>query len=155
MEWFFSLGYLGLFIGSFLAGTVIPLSSDLLIVAMLVAGGSPWLCLVVATFGNWLGLLSCYWLGWVCKWDWLEKWFKIKKSKLEKQKDKIDKYGVWLALFPWLPIVGMFSVVALGFYKVKPRISIFFILVGCFSRFLFWVILYILCGETIIGWVAN
>lgn len=155
MEWFLGLGFLGLFIGSFLAGTVIPLSSDLLLVAMLIAGGNPILCLIVATIGNWLGTLTCYWLGWVCKWNWLEKWFKIKEETLVKQKLKIDKYGVWLALFPWLPVVGMLSIVSLGFYKIKPKLSILLMLIGCFVRFLFWVIVYWSFGDTIIGWVTK
>ena len=35
MEWLLDLGYLGLFLGTFLAGTVLPLSSDVLLIGML------------------------------------------------------------------------------------------------------------------------
>ena len=48
-------GLWGLFVGTFLAATVVPFSSDVLYVAMLQMTASPWACLAVATAGNWLG----------------------------------------------------------------------------------------------------
>ena len=47
-----NLGLLGLFIGSVLAATVVPFSSDALYVAVLAAIGDPAACLVVGTRGN-------------------------------------------------------------------------------------------------------
>ena len=55
MDWLLNLGYLGLFLGTFLAGTVLPLSSDILLVGMLAAKAAPLICLPVAAVGNWLG----------------------------------------------------------------------------------------------------
>lgn len=72
MEWLLNLGYFGLFLGSFVAATVVPFSSDVQLVAMLAAGGNVWFCVVVATLGNWLGGLTSYWLGWLGKWEWIE-----------------------------------------------------------------------------------
>ena len=40
MEWLLNLGYFGLFLGSFVAATVVPFSSDVQLVAMLAAGGN-------------------------------------------------------------------------------------------------------------------
>ena len=97
MEWLLDLGYFGLFIGTFLAGTVLPFSSDILMVGLLAAGGNPWLCLTVATLGNWAGTILNYLLGWLAKWDWLEKLCKVKEETLVKQKKNIDKYGLLLA----------------------------------------------------------
>ena len=56
MDWLLNLGYLGLFLGTFLAGTVLPLSSDILLVGMLAAKADPLICLPVAAVGNWLGM---------------------------------------------------------------------------------------------------
>ena len=89
MELLGNYGYLGLFLGTFLAATILPFSSEILIIAILAAGYDPVMSAVVATAGNWLGSLSSYWLGWLGKWDWLEKWFKIKQETLEKQKKYI------------------------------------------------------------------
>ena len=48
-------GLWGLFVGTFLAATVVPFSSDILYVAMLNMTSNPWACLAVASAGNWLG----------------------------------------------------------------------------------------------------
>ncbi len=42
MEWLLNLGYFGLFLGSFVAATVVPFSSDVQLVAMLAAGANVW-----------------------------------------------------------------------------------------------------------------
>ena len=113
MDTLVSLGYWGLFIGSFLASTVIPMSADVLLVGVLTLGGNVWGCLAIATVGNWLGGVTSYWIGWLGRWDWIERWFKVKREKLEQQKGHVDRYGVWLALFTWLPIVGDLFAIAL------------------------------------------
>ena len=92
------LGLLGLFIGTFLAATILPFSSDALYIAVLAATHDAAGCLIVGTLGNWLGSVVTYWMGWIARWDWLEKWFKVRRETLQKQKAKIDRYGVWLAL---------------------------------------------------------
>ncbi|MDH6303586.1 membrane protein YqaA with SNARE-associated domain [Parabacteroides sp. PF5-5] len=156
MDWLIQLGYWGLFIGTFLAGTVLPISSDILLVGVFTLGDSnPWLCLLAATSGNWIGLITTYSLGWLGKWEWLERWFNIKREKLIEQKKVVDKYGVWIALFTWIPVVGIVGLVGLGFYKVKPRLTILLLLLGCFARFLGWTLLYVRFGQQFIEWITR
>ena len=133
-----SLGLLGLFLGTFLAATVVPFSSDALYIAVMLATKQPWACLIVGSLGNWLGSVTTYVLGRCCKWEWLEKWFKVDRAKLEKQKVYVDRYGVWLALVSWLPFVGDLFSIALGFYKTNPWLTALLMLLGKFLRFLFW-----------------
>lgn len=137
-----SLGLLGLFIGTFFAATILPFSSDALYIAVLAATKDPIGCLAVGTVGNWLGSVVTYWMGWIGRWEWIEKWFKVKRETLEKQKVKIDKYGVWLALLAWIPIIGDVIAIALGFYKTRPWATMFLLLVGKFARFLLWNLIY-------------
>lgn len=137
-----NFGLWGLFLGSFLAATIFPFSSDALYLAILAATGNTVGCLVAGTLGNWLGSVFSYWIGWIGKWEWLEKWFKVKPETLEKQKAKIDRYGVWLALLCWVPIVGDIFAIALGFYKARPFWCIFLMLIGKFGRFLAWNLIY-------------
>ncbi len=63
MEGLIEYGYIGLFAGAFMAATIFPFSSDILLVAMLAAGGQPVTTIVVATAGNWLGGLTSYGVG--------------------------------------------------------------------------------------------
>ena len=137
-----SLGLLALFIGTFLAATILPFSSDALYIAVLAATKDPIGCLAVGTVGNWLGSVVTYWIGWIGRWEWIEKWFKVKRETLEKQKVKIDKYGVWLALLAWIPIIGDVIAIALGFYRTRPWATMFLLLVGKFARFLLWNLIY-------------
>lgn len=134
------LGLIGLFVGTFLAATILPFSSDALYVAILAATGNPVGCLLVGTIGNWLGSVLTYWIGWIGKWAWIEKWFKVKEDTLVRQKAKIDRYGVWLALLAWVPVIGDVIAIALGFYKVRPFWTLALLLVGKFLRFLVWTV---------------
>ena len=134
-------GLWGLFIGTFLASTVIPFSADVLYITVLQMTSNPWACLAVAVAGNWLGNLTTFGLGWIGRWDWIEKLFKINREKLEKQKVYIDKYGIWLALISWVPFVGDLFSIALGFYKTNPWLTAFLFLIGRTLRFLVWTLL--------------
>ena len=121
MDSLIDLGYWGLFIGSFLASTLIPMSADVLLVGILALGGNVWACLVIATTGNWLGGLTSYWIGWLGRWEWIERWLKVKEEKLLRQKKNI--------------------------YKIKPYASAIYMLIGRFARFLLWTWLYLQYGE--------
>ena len=51
----FEIGFLGLFLTSFLAATVIPIASEAFLIAMLSMGYHPIVCLFCASAGNTLG----------------------------------------------------------------------------------------------------
>lgn len=139
-------GIWGLLLGSFLAATVVPFSSDALYAGVLLAGCDPVACLLVGTLGNWLGGLTSFGVGWLGRWQWIEKWFHVKPATLEKQRDRINKWGAWLALLTWLPFVGDVFAIALGFYRIAPFKSALFMLVGKFLRFLGWTLLFYYTG---------
>ncbi|MGB1831624.1 MAG: hypothetical protein ACPHIT_05435, partial [Flavobacteriaceae bacterium] len=72
MEYYLEWGYLGLFLASFLAATVLPLSSEI-VLSFLLANEYDFLsCLTIATLGNWLGGLSSYGLGFLANWKIIE-----------------------------------------------------------------------------------
>ena len=138
MDWLQNLGLLGLFIGNFLAASIVPFSSDALYIAAVLASDNIAACFIVATLGNWLGSVLTYWMGRLLKWEWIEKWFRVKREKIEKQKEKIDKYGVWMALIVWIPFIGDVIAIALGFYKTSPVPTMILLLIGKAARFLVW-----------------
>ncbi|MBE6202697.1 MAG: DedA family protein [Rikenellaceae bacterium] len=141
MEALLEYGYIGLFIGSFLAATVVPFSSDVLLVGMLLAGGDPIITVAVATIGNWLGGLTSYWLGWLGKTEWLERWFRVKRETIERHKAKVERWGAWLALLTWTPFVGDVFAIVLGFYKAPFWPSALWMFVGKCGRFIVWALL--------------
>lgn len=139
-----SWGLIGLFLGTFMAATVVPFSSDILLMGYLYAGGDYFLSFLVATIGNWLGGLTSYWIGYSGKWEWIEKWFNVKEETLIKQKGRIDRFGALLAFLSWLPFIGDVFAIGLGFYKVSPVKSAVYMLIGKAVRFAFWILLFIL-----------
>lgn len=137
MDWLLGLGYLGLFVGAFLAGTVIPFSAEVLLVGLLAAGSDAVTAVTVATAGNWLGGLTSYGIGRYGKWEWIER-MHVSREKLEKQKRIIDRFGALLALLTWIPFLGNVFAVALGFYRVRFVPMAFWMLVGKCARFITW-----------------
>ncbi len=136
--------YFSLFLSSFLASTIIPFSSEGVFGVMIHQQYSPMICLLAATAGNTLGGITSYVLGFLGKWEWLEKYFGVKKDKIIAQKKYADKYGSVLAFLTWLPIVGDVLAVALGFFKVR-----FFMVTiwMAFGKFLRYFVIYLLIME--------
>ncbi len=142
-------GLIGLFIASFLAATIIPLSSEVILIGVLFAGVSPLAAFFTATLGNWLGGITSYYIGRLGRWNIIEKWFGVKEESLIKQKAKIQKYGTLIAFFTWLPILGDLFAIGLGFYRIDFIKSSIFMLIGRAIRFASWIFLYLLYGEKI------
>lgn len=138
LDWLSQFGYLGLFFGSFIAATLVPLSSEGIMMALIYAGLDIKLCIIVATFGNWLGSLSSFWLGYVGRMDLVEKWLHIKEDKVKKWEPRVVKYSIWMALLSWLPFIGDVMAVALGFFRCRFGKMALFIFIGKLIRYVFW-----------------
>ena len=110
-------GYIGLFISALLAGSIIPFSSELVMIALVQVGLSPVLCVIAATLGNTVGGMTCYYMGRLGKVDWIEKYFKVKKEKVEKMQQFLQGKGALMAFFAFLPFVGEVIAIALGFMR--------------------------------------
>ena len=136
------LGYLGLFIAGFLAATILPFSSESLLAVALLNGFDPIICLIIITSGNWLGSITTYGIGYLGNVDWIEKYFKINREKIEKTKSYLVKYGTLLALFSWVPIVGDLFTLSLGYFKINFTLVAIFMLIGKFFRYLLIVFLF-------------
>ena len=143
MDFLLNLGYTGLFIGSFLASTLIPLSSEILLTGMLLAGGDPWISFGLATVGNSMGSLTGYGLGYLGKWKWIEKGLRVKRESLEKQQKIIVKWSRLVAFFCWLPFIGDVLSVGLGFYRAPLWRTTFYIFLGKAFRFLILIFLWL------------
>lgn len=135
---FIELGYAGLFTASFLAATVVPFSSEVVFSALVFGGLDAWKCVFVATAGNWLGGMTSYYVGRLGKLEWIEKYFRIKKEKLDRFTEKMHKYGDWFAFFSFLPGVGDVIAVAAGYFRCRWWIVAVSMLAGKFVRYVFW-----------------
>lgn len=130
IEW----GYFGLFVGAFLAATILPFSSEVILAALLLNGFNPFLCLLLAGFGNTLGGLTNYGIGKLGNPRWLLK-FGMSYEKLDNYQSTTFKYGHWLAFFSWVPIVGDPLSIALGYFRVKFYPFLILMTLGKFIRY--------------------
>lgn len=132
------LGYFGLMIAAFLAATIVPFSSEAVFSALFYGGLDPWALVLWATIGNTTGGMTCYLLGRLGKMEWIEKWLKIKKEKIEKFETKFHKYGDWLAFFSFLPGIGDVIAVAAGFMRCRWWVALISMGLGKFVRYIVW-----------------
>jgi len=108
-----------LFLSSFLAATFVPFSSELHFAAI-VENENLWLAVVFATAGNTLGGMLTYLLGWLAKWNWIDKYCRVKRRKIQNFQKVIQKYGGWMGLLTWMPIIGDVIAIGLGIFRSNP-----------------------------------
>ncbi|MDB4340494.1 hypothetical protein OAA13_02450, partial [Crocinitomicaceae bacterium] len=87
----FEIGFWGLFVTSFLAATIIPITSEALLIAMLYMGYDPFISLACATTGNTFGGWLNYIIGRIGNPYWL-KVFGATLEKIEKWKTRVNRF---------------------------------------------------------------
>ena len=122
IEW----GLPGLFISALLAGSIVPFSSELVLVALVKLGLPPIACLISATLGNTVGGMTCYYMGRLGKISWIEKYFKVKKEKVDKMVKFLQGKGALMAFFTF-PVsythLDVYKRQGVGRIKTTHRIS--------------------------------
>ena len=100
-------GFYGLFLASFVAATFLPMQSEVVLVALQVAGNHPlWLLVLVATVGNVLGSVVNWLLGrYIERWR-ERRWFPVPPDKLVRAQGVYQRYGYWSLLLSWAPFIG-------------------------------------------------
>lgn len=129
-------GYVGLFISALLAGSIIPFSSELVMVALVKVGLSPTLCVLAATLGNTVGGMTCYYMGRLGRIDWIERYFKVKKEKIDRMQSFLQGKGALMGFFAFLPFVGEAIAIALGFMRSNVVLTTLSMFIGKLVRYI-------------------
>jgi len=137
-EGLFDYSLWGLFLASFLAATIVPFSSEALLSFLIIHGTDAYTAVLVATAGNWLGGMSSYGIGYLGKWEWIEKYLRIKKATIEKWHHRLYKRGAIFAFLCWLPGVGDVFAVGLGLLKANIWVTAVAMLTGKLLRYVIW-----------------
>lgn len=135
-------GLPGLFISALLAGSIIPFSSEIVVVALVKLGLPPVACLLAATLGNTAGGMTCYYMGRLGKVSWIEKYFKVKKEKVDKMITFLQGKGALMAFFTFLPAIGEVIAIALGFMRSNTWFTLNSMFIGKLMRYI--LLLYVL-----------
>ena len=129
-------GYWGMFVSALLAGSVIPFSSELVLVGLIQLGLNPAGCVMAATVGNVMGGMTCYYMGHLGRVDWIEKYFNVKKEKIDKMQRFLQGKGALMAFFAFLPIIGSVISIALGFMRSNVWLTVTSMFAGKLIRYI-------------------
>lgn len=125
---FFSsdLSLWGLFLSSFLGATLLPGGSEVILAGVLSAQPELfWPALALGTFGNTLGAMVSFGMGWM-----------LPMTQRLKHVDKVRRYGTPVLLLAWTPLIGDALCVAAGWLRLNPWHAMLFMALGKFSRYL-------------------
>lgn len=118
--------YLSLFLSAFLSATLLPGSSEVLLVTFLSQGHDAFTLWCWATVGNTLGSVVNWLLGRYLLHYQNRSWFPFKQNSLEKSQRWFQRYGVWSLLLAWAPVVGDALTFIAGIMRVQ--IAVFVVL---------------------------
>lgn len=134
-EWLANYGFYSLFLLSFLAATLLPLGSEWMVVALLLARENPPAVVLVATAGNYLGALSTYWIG-LYGGDFLtHRVLRMDEESTRRAERFYRRFGSLSLLFSFLPVIGdplclVGGVLRVGFIRFS-----LLVLTGKFARY--------------------
>ena len=129
--------YLSLFIISFLAATILPFSSELTLAGLMATSSyDNLLLLAVASFGNILGSVVNWILGFYSRNLSTKRWFPFKDEQIEKSSKWFNKFGRWSLLFAWVPIIGDPLTLAAGLLRIRFIEFLVLVAIGKVTRYI-------------------
>ena len=137
MEFLAQYGYLGIFLASFFAATILPLSSEIVLSILLVNGLNAPLLVAVATLGNVLGALVNYLLGYSGGILFKRRISTASAAEVDASLTRFEKYGTISLLFAWVPVIGDPLTFAAGVLRVNITLFIILVTAGKLGRYLF------------------
>ena len=139
-------GYYGMFAAAFLAGSFFPFSSEVIFTALSLAGLDVWSLVIYSSVGNTLGGMFNYGVGLLGREDWIYRLFRVKEQRMAYVQSLIHKYGVWMGLLSWLPVLGSVITIAMGLLHINHYKSLLFIFVGKTLRYVVLGVILIYCS---------
>ncbi len=134
-QYLLDYGYLGMFVAAFLAGTVVPFTSEAVLIVLVKMGLNPCLTTLCATVGNAAGSMTCYWIGHLGNMQWIEKYLKVKPSAMQRAERFVKGRGAWMGFFAFLPVAGSAITIVLGLMRANIWITITAVTTGKLVRY--------------------
>ena len=119
-------GLWGLAVSAFLSATLLPGNSEIVLVALLAKFPTLfWQSIIVATLANTLGGMTSYAIG------------RVLPNKVENKASQwLTRYGEWMLLLSWVPLVGDALCVAAGWLRINPWLTLLMLAIGKCARYL-------------------
>lgn len=136
IELLVSWGYLGMGIAAFLAGSVFPFSSELVMVGLQTAGLDPWQLVTYGTIGNVAGGMFNYGMGRMGRLEWIERYLHVRREKLVQARRFMRGHGALMGFFSFIPILGSAITIVLGLTRANILLSFLSITTGKLLRYI-------------------
>jgi len=127
--------YTGLFFSAFLAATLVPAYSEIVLVGLASAGHDPLPLWFWASTGNTLGSAVNWGLGRYLLHFQDRKWFPFKPANLGVSQRWFQRYGIWSLLLAWLPVGGDALTFIAGIMRVRFDVFIVLTAIGKATRY--------------------
>ena len=131
MNW----GYMGMALSAFLAASILPFSSEAVMVGLLAAGLDMWALVAWGTVGNVLGSLFNYGIGRLGKMEWIEKYLHTKPEDLDRARRFMGGRGAWMGLFSCIPVIGDVITIVLGLMRANLTIFTISVTISKLARY--------------------
>ena len=130
-------GYIGLFLSAFLAATLLPAASEIVIGTMAATAEYDmlWL-LVVASVGNTLGSVVNWLLGRYLAAFQDRRWFPMKPDQIDRASRIFNRWGLWSLLFAWTPFIGDPLTFVAGLLKVRFPVFLALVAISKSGRYI-------------------
>ena len=134
-QFFIDWGYWGLFVSALVAGSILPFSSEAVMVILVGMGLDPAWCLVAASAGNTLGGMTCYWIGTLGRTEWITR-LGISTRQLARARKFLSGRGALMAFFAFLPTIGEAIAIVLGLMRSNVWLTAAAMLAGKTARYI-------------------
>ena len=134
-QFFIDWGYWGLFISALVAGSILPFSSEAVMIVLVRMGLDPVWCVVSASLGNTLGGMTCYWIGTLGKTEWIAK-LGISTRQLARARKFLSGRGALMGFFAFLPTIGEAIAIVLGLMRSNVWLTSGSMLIGKALRYI-------------------
>ena len=142
--------YASMFFSAFLAATILPFQSEVVLVGLQLDGW-PWGWLVLAaTVGNVLGALVNWALGLGIERFKHRRWFPVDQKTYDRAEAWYRRWGIWSLLLAWTPWLGDPLTVVAGVLRAPILPFLLLVTAGKLGRYLLLAI-----GVAYFGWGAG
>jgi membrane protein YqaA with SNARE-associated domain len=125
-----------LFLSAFLSATLLPGSSEVVLVGLLSSSiGQPMLLIIVASLGNIAGAVVNWAMGRYFLHFRDRSWFPLKDATNTKAQAWFGRYGTWSLLFSWVPVIGDPLTLIAGIMKVPLGRFLLLVTIGKVLRY--------------------
>lgn len=129
-------GYLGVLGSAFLAATLVPFSSEVILATLAFSSAhSTVLLWLYATTGNVAGSVVNWGIGRYCLHFQKHRGFPFTARSLDKARRFFLRYGMWSLLLTWIPVVGDPLAFMGGVFRVPLLLFVFLVSIGKGARY--------------------